>query len=282
MSKLKDSAILTLNDFSRIKEKSKPLSIYTQTATNLIPDNESFFVKALHHKNKIISYDKQKKQYERLNTYDGTKTNDPYKKVSRTDDAIQAMDKMCLNAKVYTVRDIQLKERKILEDIYKKKEAKLDLMQEMERLKEMKRVEDMENELKKMRQAGNKVVLQQIKENELARIKQKELEEKERIELLKRIEEENEKEIQKNILKAKENEKKLQESLEANRQAILLRQKKKMEEKEEDLRREKYNKEKIEREEKLFQEKKQLEKEKELELQKLREKQEKAQDKRAE
>ena len=258
MSKLKDSAILTLNDFSRIKEKSKPLSIYTQTATNLIPDNESFFVKALHHKNKIISYDKQKKQYERLNTYDGTKTNDPYKKVSRTDDAIQAMDKMCLNAKVYTVRDIQLKEKKILEDIYKKKEAKLDLMQEMERLKEMKRAEDMENELKKMRQAGNKVVLQQIKENELARIKQKELEEKERIELLKRIEEENEKEIQKNILKAKENEKKLQESLEANRQAILLRQKKKMEEKEEDLRREKYNKEKIELEEKLFQEKKQF------------------------
>ena len=81
MSKLKDSAILTLDDFSRIKEKSKPLSIYTSTSSNLIPDNESFFVKALHHKNKIISYDKRKKQYERLNTYDGTKTNDPYKKV---------------------------------------------------------------------------------------------------------------------------------------------------------------------------------------------------------
>ena len=282
MSKLKDSAILTLNDFSRIKEKSKPLSIYTSTASNLIPNNESFFEKALYHKNKIISYDKQKKHYERLNTYDGTKTNDPYKKVSRTDDAVQALDKMCLNAKVYTVRDIQRKEKKILDDIYKKKEAKLDLMQEMERLKEMKRVEDMENELKKMRQAGNKVVLQQIKDNELARIKQRELDEKERIELLKRIEEENEKEIQKNILKAKENEKKLKESLESNRQAILLRQKKKMEEKEEELRIQKYNKDKIEREEKLFQEKKQLEKEKELELQKLREKQEKAQDKRAE
>ena len=42
MSKLKDSAILTLNDFSRIKEKSKPLSIYTSTATNLTKDNENF------------------------------------------------------------------------------------------------------------------------------------------------------------------------------------------------------------------------------------------------
>ena len=71
-------------------------------------------------------------------------------------------------------------------------------MQEMERLKEMKRVEDMENDLKKMRQAGNKIVLQQIKDNELARIKQKEVEEKERLELLKRIEEENEKDREKN------------------------------------------------------------------------------------
>ena len=203
MSKLKDSAILTLNDFSRIKEKSKPLSIYASTESNLNSDNDIFLKKALHHRNKIISYDKKKKEYERLNTYDGRKINDPYKKVSKTDDAVQAMDKMCLNAKVYTVRDQQRKERKILEDIYKKKEAKLDLMQEMERLKEMKRIEDMENELKKMRLAGNKVVLQQIKDNELARIKQKEIEEKERIELLKRIEAENEKERQKNIKKTK-------------------------------------------------------------------------------
>ena len=183
MSKLKDSAILTLNDFSRIKETSKPLSIYTSTVSNLNQENDTFFKKALHHKNKIISYDKQKKAYERLNTYDGRKVNDPYSKVSRTDDAVQAMEQMCLNAKVYTVRDQQRKERKVLEENYKKKEAKLDLMQEMERLKEMKRVEDMENDLKKMRQAGNKVVLQQIKDNELARIKQKEKEEKERLEL---------------------------------------------------------------------------------------------------
>ena len=275
MSKLKDSAILTLNDFSRIKEKSKPLSIYTSTVSNLNLEKDNFIQKALHHKNKILSFDKQKKEYERLNTYDGRKINDPYTKVSRTDDAVQAMEKMCLNARVYTVRDKQRKERKILDDMYKKKEAKLDLMQEMERLKEMKRVEDMENDLKKMRQDGNKIVLQQIKDNELARIKQKELEEKERLELLKRLEEENEKEKEKLKLKAIENEKKLQESLEANRQAILLKQKKIQEEKELDLKIERYNKLKAEKEEQLFQEKKKLEKEKELELQKMREKQEK-------
>ena len=240
MSKLKDSAILTLNDFSRIKESSKPLSIFTSTVSNL-NDNDTFIQKALYHKNKILSYDKRKKYYERFNSYDNRQRDDPYSKVSRTDDAVQAMDKMCLNAKVYTVRDIQREERKKLDEIFKKKEAKLDLMQEMERLKEMKRVEDMEKELKNRRQAGNKIVLQQIKDNEKERLKQKEIEAKERIELLKRIEEENEKEKEKIRLKAIENEKKLKENLEANRQAILNKKRKIQEEKEEDIKIEKYN-----------------------------------------
>ena len=287
MAKLKDSAILTLNDFVRIRENSKPLPVYSTTVCHTdFPKSRDFdetsYQKALFHKNKIIEYDKQKRAYEQLHTYEGNKSNDPYSKVSRHDDALQAMDRMCLYAKVSTVRDKQRQERKIMEEIYKKKEAKLDLMQEMERLKEMKRIEDRENELFKVRQQGNKVILDQIEQNKLERLKQKEIEEKERIELLKKIEKENEEEKRLNMLKAIENEKKLKESLEANRQAILAKQKRIQEEKEEDLKIEKYNIEKAIKEEQLFQEKKRLEHEKELELQKMREKQEKAQDKQAE
>ena len=287
MAKLKDSAILTLNDFVRIRENSKPLPVNSTTVCHTdFPKSRDFdetnYQKALYHKNKIIEYDKQKRAYEQLHTYEGNKSNDPYSKVSRHDDALQAMDRMCLYAKVSTVRDKQRQERKIMEEMYKKKEAKLDLMQEMERLKEMKRIEDRENELFKVRQQGNKVILDQIEQNKLERLKQKEIEEKERIELLKKIEKENEEEKRLNMLKAIENEKKLKESLEANRQAILAKQKRIQEEKEEDLRIEKYNIEKAIKEEQLFQEKKRLEHEKELELQKMREKQEKAQDKQAE
>ena len=287
MAKLKDSAILTLNDFVRIRENSKPLPVYSTTVCHTdFPKSKDFdetsYQKALYLKNKIIEYDKQKKAYEQLHIFEGNKSNDPYSKVSRHDDALQAMDRMCLYAKVSTVRDKQRQERKIMEEMYKKKEAKLDLMQEMERLKEMKRIEDRENELFKVRQQGNKVILDQIEQNKLERLKQKEIEEKERLELLKKIEEENEKEKQKNILRAKENEIKLKESLEANRLAILEKQRKIQEEKEEDLRIEKYNKDKALKEEMAFQEKKKLEHEKELELQKMREKQEKAQDKQAE
>ena len=287
MAKLKDSAILTLNDFVRIRENSKPLPVYSTTVCHTdFPKSRDFdetsYKKALYHKNKIIEYDKQKRAYEQLHTYEGNKSNDPYSKVSRHDDALQAMDRMCLYAKVSTVRDKQRQEKKIMEEMYKKKEAKLDLMQEMERLKEMKRIEDRENELFKVRQQGNKVILDQIEQNKLERLKQKEIEEKERIELLKKIEKENEEEKRLNMLKAIENEKKLKESLEANRQAILAKQKRIQEEKEEDLKIEKYNIEKAIKEEQLFQEKKRLEHEKELELQKMREKQEKAQDKQAE
>ena len=287
MAKLKDSAILTLNDFVRIRENSKPLPVISTTERHTdFPKSRDFdetsYQKALYHKNKIIEYDKQKRAYEQLHTYEGNKSNDPYSKVSRHDDALQAMDRMCLYAKVSTVRDKQRQERKIMEEMYKKKEAKLDLMQEMERLKEMKRIEDRENELFKVRQQGNKVILDQIEQNKLERLKQKEIEEKERIELLKKIEKENEEEKRLNMLKAIENEKKLKESLEANRQAILAKQKRIQEEKEEDLKIEKYNIEKAIKEEQLFQEKKRLEHEKELELQKMREKQEKAQDKQAE
>ena len=287
MAKLKDSAILTLNDFARIRENSKPLPVISTTERHTdFPKSRDFdetsYQKALFHKNKIIEYDKQKKAYEQLHTYEGNKSNDPYSKVSRHDDALQAMDRMCLYAKVSTVRDKQRQEKKIMEEMYKKKEAKLDLMQEMERLKEMKRIEDRENELFKVRQQGNKVILDQIEQNKIERLKQKEIEEKERIELLKRIEKENEEEKRLNMLKAIENEKKLKESLEANRQAILAKQKRIQDEKDEDLRIEKYNIEKAIKEEQLFQEKKRLEHEKELELQKMREKQEKAQDKQAE
>ena len=287
MAKLKDSAILTLNDFVRIRENSKPLPVNSTTVCHTdFPNSRDFdetsYQKALFHKNKILEYDKQKRAYEQLHTYEGNKSNDPYSKVSRHDDALQAMDRMCLYAKVSTVRDKQRQEKKIMEEMYKKKEAKLDLMQEMERLKEMKRIEDRENELFKVRQQGNKVILDQIEQNKIERLKQKEIEEKERIELLKRIEKENEEEKRLNMLKAIENEKKLKESLEANRQAILAKQKRIQDEKEEDLRIEKYNIEKAIKEEQLFQEKKRLEHEKELELQKMREKQEKAQDKQAE
>lgn len=66
------------------------------------------------------------------------------------------MDKICLYARISTIRDKQLKERKELEKMLKKKEEKIDLMAEIERLKELKNIEDKNKVLQEMKKEGKK------------------------------------------------------------------------------------------------------------------------------
>ncbi len=76
------------------------------------------------------------------------------------------------------------------------------------------------------------MILEQIEENKKIRLKQKEIENKERLELLKRIEEENKKVEELAAIKKKENEKRIEESVEENNKAILIKQQKILEERE--------------------------------------------------
>ena len=95
---------------------------------------------------------------------------------------------MCLYAKIATIRDRQLEERKKLEEIYKNKENRLDKMMECERLKEILFLEKKQEELKKQQKEGALVIIDQIKENEHERLKRNEQKEKERIQMLKALE----------------------------------------------------------------------------------------------
>ena len=142
---LKDSAIMSLTDFYRIKENSiipttsnrnskSPAPLKTICSTDT---TQSFLQSALQHKNKIIEYDKNNKQYNPLLTYESQKITDPYTVVKKDDDAVKELNILCKYAKIATIRDKQLDERKQMEDMYKKKEGRLDLMMELERLKEI-------------------------------------------------------------------------------------------------------------------------------------------------
>ena len=73
------------------------------------------------------------------------------------------MDKMVLYARISTVRDQQLKERKELEKIFKKKEEKIDLMVEIERLKELKNMEEKNKSLQEMKKEGKNCLLNVMK-----------------------------------------------------------------------------------------------------------------------
>ena len=98
-------------------------------------------------------------------------------------DLIKEMDKLMLYAKTATIRDRQLEERKIMEDMYRNKEKRLDTMMELERLKEMQFQEEKEKEIKRQQKEGSLIIIEQIKENELERLRKKEIKERERMQI---------------------------------------------------------------------------------------------------
>ena len=61
-------------------------------------------------------------------------------------DATKEMETLLKYSKVVSIRDLQKEEHKRMERNFKEKEAKLDLMMELERLKELKFQEDKEKE----------------------------------------------------------------------------------------------------------------------------------------
>ena len=282
---------MSLNDFYRIREsalvmpppynshKKSPEPLRTITSTDT--DNR-FLQRALDHKNKIISYDRANKQYNPLLTYENKKITDPFNIVDPDDDAIKDLNILCKNAKIATIRDKQLDERKQMENMYKKKEERLDLMMELERLKEIKFKEEKEKHIKKLNNESQNVLIDQILDNERVRIKKRELIEKEKIQMKLQLEKFEEEE-KKRILHEKQlKEVRIKQCLDVDKYAILMKQKKKIEEKEEELKDAKYNIEKAKKEEEYIKEKKRIALEKEKEIQLMREKQKKAQDKQAE
>ena len=293
---LKDSAILSLSEFNRIKKnsyfspKSNSSNIYnssdfnTQKTTlqnvqekssSLNQDN-----KALNHKNKILDYEKKRNGESTLAFEESRRKQDPYKVVGgRNNHIVKNFEQICRKAKIATIWDRQMEERKMMEGMYLNKEKRLDEMMELERLKEIKYIEDREKINKKIKIQSQKAIIEQIYDNDVERNKKREEIEREKILMLKQIEkmkEEEKKIFQMRKLEKKEKIKEFVHSLDIQ---ALEKKKKKLQEKEEELKIEKFNIEKKAREEKLLEEKKLIAQKKERELQALREKQEKQKDK---
>ena len=289
---LKDSAIMSLNDFYRIKENAilSPTSQLTylskhnksQRSNTLNPDsNKNYLDKAANLKNKLIEYDKNNKHLNPLLTYEKPIT-DPYSVVGPEDDSIKEINKMCRCAKIATIREKQLDERNLLENMYKQKEKRLDFMMELERLKEIKYKEERDLNSKKLEKESNKVVIDQILDNERERIKKRDQIEREKIQINRQLEKYEEEEKHRLVYEQQLRENRIKECMAVDNYAILQKKKKKIEEKEEELKVAKFNIEKARKEEEYLKEKKRIALEKEKELQILREKQEKMQDKQAE
>jgi hypothetical protein len=100
-------------------------------------------------------------------------------KLDEEQDDVKHMNQMMLYSKVVTIRDRQLEEQKALESEWIDEQKRLDIMMEIERLKSLKMQEEREVEKARALKQGSLVIIDQIKERELERIKEQEHREKE-------------------------------------------------------------------------------------------------------
>jgi hypothetical protein len=197
-------------------------------------------------------------------------------------DDVKHMNQMCLYSKCVTIRDKQLIEQVRLEEEYRDEERRLDLMMEIERLKNLRHQDELEVRRKGALKVGSMVIIDQIKIRELERIREQEMREKEKQLILEQIQAIKKEEIKEIEEKRKTAQKMMVEVEYANREAITEKDKKKQEEKDLENKIVEYNRLKMMREEEIDAEKRRNQDEKEKEVQKLRDLQEKAQDRQAE
>lgn len=240
-------------------------------------------------KGKLVEYDRRK-----VNKYDLTdidrenieKNNNLLRHAQRilenNEDSVKEMNQFVLYAKIASIRDKQLLEHKTMNNITKKKEEKQDIIMELERLKELKNQEERDRKRKYEQREGALIIIDQIKERDMERLREKEQIAKEGVEIVKKIIQ-FEEEDRRLLERKKVHDECMAKEIElSNKNAAIVRDQKKLKEKDLDLKIMRYNMEKAKREEEELVEKKRIRDEKEKETQRLREKQEKFQDKQLE
>jgi hypothetical protein len=197
-------------------------------------------------------------------------------------DDVKHMNQMVLYSKVVTIRDKQLEENKELEKEWVEEQKKLDLMMEIERLKAIKVSEEREHLRKDARRRGAAVIIDQIQEREVERIKQREQLQKEQEQMNRQIEQQRLNEIKAQEAKRERNLKLIAEVEAANKVALAKKGELRKKEQDEEQEIVRYNQEKVKREMEAAMEEKRIKEEKEREVARLREMQEKAADRQSE
>ena len=149
-SSFKSSAIISLSDLNKIKSS---INIFGKENNQImLPKrneryDETFLANSIKLKNKIIDYDKNhKNSLSRLNKIDYDKENEKERQVILNKakreieehyDEVKYMNSIMLSAQLASVRDKQMEERNRMGLKNKRIEEKLDLLCEIERLKDI-------------------------------------------------------------------------------------------------------------------------------------------------
>ena len=283
VNKLKNSSIISLTELKRIKksisslnELSEPISPRPSKIHNL---KSEILMKRIKSYGELTTKKIQKIHYNTENILQDEKIKEKAKKYFEENlDEVKKMNKLVLYAKIASIRDKQIEQQKTIKLKTKKFEEKMDLIYELERLKNIKKEKINEEKRKNLIKEGGRIIKEQIKYNLLKKLKEKEEINKDNMENLKIQQKLNEEE-EKKIYDAKKIKQKLiLYIIESNKQFIENKKIEKSKEIEEEKKLIEYNEQKAKEEEINLLNKKNLQKVKELELAKIREKQKKSND----
>lgn len=146
-------------------------------------------------------------------------------------DDVKNMNKMVHYAKCVTIRDRQLEDAKELVKAKKEDEKRMDMLMEIQRLKDLKFYEDQEKVRREAQRQGALVIIDQMKNRQLERQRQEDIKKEEQKEMLKQIKILQDEEIKLQEEKVIKGQQLMETIKEANRQAIDSKQKKILENK---------------------------------------------------
>ncbi len=139
------------------------------------------------------------------------------------EDEVKTMNAMMLYSRVATIRDHQLEENKQLEQEYIDGQKRVDIMMEIERLKDLREQRSREERRVIACHQGAVHVIDQIKERDLERIKIEEIRQMERAQLMRNIEEMKAIEVKRQIEKQERVRKMILEVEACNKESIKLK-----------------------------------------------------------
>ncbi len=151
-------------------------------------------------------------------------------------DPVKNMNQMMLYSKCVTIRDAQIEEKKQMLVEEEEEQRRLDLMMEIERVKALEQYEAREKQRQEERRKGAAILTAQIQDRERERIRQEELRDQERMQMLREMERIKEEEMQAQIEKKLQAKALMEEVAAANSEQIRRKEHLKVREKEEDLR----------------------------------------------
>lgn len=212
----------------------------------------------------------------------GTLLEKANEQMEEQEDEIKKLNELILNAKCHAIRDAQLIEKVEIKKEQLEEEKRLDEMMEVERLKALKEYEDREKAAHFERLKGAKVIQLQITDNDQSRLLEEERKDQETKAMLQYLEKLQQEDME-NLIKKRETQRALMVDVaKANEEIALLKDRKKEQEKLEEIKVMEYLKQKAEREEAYQRELELARVEKEKEIARLRAQQERAKDKQAE